>query len=68
MPYPRKGQNEADYIAEFMKSKEARESFKDIKQRAAVAYSLWRDRHKKKETKTHSANDQAATEMESGSM
>jgi hypothetical protein len=43
MPNPRKGETKEDYIAKFMASPEARKDFPDPKQRAAVAYSKWKE-------------------------
>ena len=51
MPNPRKGQTQQEYIAEFMSSPEARRDFPDEKQRAAVAYSKWRERSNADEAK-----------------
>ena len=47
MPYPNKEETRQEYISRFMKSEEARKSYPDPEQRAAVAYSLWREKNKK---------------------
>jgi hypothetical protein len=49
VPYPKKAETQEEYVARFMASAEAQRSFPDRKQRLAVAYSMWRDRNKKKE-------------------
>ncbi len=46
MPRPVKGESQKNYLARFMSSPEARESFPEQKQRAAVAYSMYRRRNK----------------------
>ncbi len=46
MPKPNPGESEADYVARYMSSAEAKKKFPDEKQRLAVAYSEYR-RHKK---------------------
>lgn len=43
MPRPDKGEVEADFVARYMADAEARTSYPDDKQRAAVAYSLFRN-------------------------
>jgi hypothetical protein len=40
MPYPTPGETTQHYVSRFMGSPEARSSFPDQKQRAAVAYSM----------------------------
>ena len=45
MPSPAKGEKRKDYVSRFMGSSEAVKSFPDAKQRAAVAYSMYR-KHK----------------------
>lgn len=47
MPEPRKGEKLNHFIGRYMKSSHARSSFKDPKQRAAVAYSEYREKRKK---------------------
>lgn len=47
MPAPQKGEKLNHFIGRYMKSSHAREKFKDPKQRAAVAYSEYRERGKK---------------------
>ena len=44
MPKPKSDESESEYISRFMESEEARKDFPDQKQRAAVAYSMWRRR------------------------
>ena len=44
MPYPTKGEGTQHYVSRFMGSSEANKSFPDQKQRAAVAYSIARQR------------------------
>lgn len=45
MPYPTAGEDTGHYVSRFMGSSEASGSFPDPKQRAAVAYSIARQRH-----------------------
>ena len=45
MPAPEKGESEQDYVSRFMASLEARKDYPDEKQRAAVAYSMYREKH-----------------------
>ena len=45
MPYPTAGEDTGHYVSRFMGSSEAQSSFPDQKQRAAVAYSIARQRH-----------------------
>jgi hypothetical protein len=42
MPEPLKGEKQQDYVSRFMGSAEAAKSFPDAKQRAAVAYSMYK--------------------------
>ena len=42
MPAPHKGEKRSKYVSRFMGSSEAVKSFPDAKQRAAVAYSMYR--------------------------
>jgi hypothetical protein len=44
MPRPDKGESEKDYVSRFMASPEARTDYPDAKQRAAVAYSMYKER------------------------
>jgi hypothetical protein len=48
MPEPTKGESLSEFVGRFMGSKEARADFRNKKQRAAVAYSEYRERKKKK--------------------
>jgi hypothetical protein len=48
MPHPTKGETMGHFLGRFMGSGEARSDFKDPKQRAAVAYSMYRKRKRKK--------------------
>lgn len=48
MPKPHSGESPKNYLARFMSSPEAMNSFSDPKQRAAVAYSYLRRRKKNK--------------------
>jgi hypothetical protein len=48
MPKPAKGESQKHYLARYMSSKEAEKSFPDQKQRAAVAYSEFSRRKKRK--------------------
>lgn len=48
MPYPKSGESQRNYLARFMGSGEAQNSFPDAKQRAAVAYSEYRRRKRRK--------------------
>lgn len=47
MPKPSKGENISHFLSRFMGSKEAEESFPKAKQRAAVAYSMFKRKRKK---------------------
>jgi hypothetical protein len=47
MPEPHKGEKQSAYISRFMGSKEAQSSFPSQMQRAAVAYSMYRQAQKK---------------------
>jgi hypothetical protein len=42
MPNPRQGEKQTSFIARYVKSRESRKRFPDIKQRLAVAYSKFR--------------------------
>lgn len=44
MPRPRSGEDESAYVSRFMESAEALKDYPDEKQRAAVAYSMFRER------------------------
>lgn len=44
MPNPRAGEDEKDYVSRFMASQEARHDFPDETQRAAVAFSKFREK------------------------
>lgn len=44
MPRPDKGESEAAFVARYMSDAEARTSYPEEKQRAAVAYSLYKER------------------------
>lgn len=45
MPYPMKGEKKSNYVSRFMGSGEAQRSFPDQKQRLAVAYSIYQQKH-----------------------
>lgn len=47
MPRPQKGQSKQDFIEDYMKTR-WEEGFHDQKQNAAIAYSVWKNRKKKK--------------------
>jgi len=47
-PNPEKGENLASFMSRFMGSSEARSDFRDAKQRAAVGYSKFRKKKKRK--------------------
>ena len=47
MPWPKPGEEKQHYVSRFMGSGEARKSFPDQKQRAAVAYSMFGEKKKK---------------------
>ncbi len=47
MPKPAKGESQKHFVSRYMASSEAKRSFPDPKQRAAVAYSESRKRKKK---------------------
>ena len=48
VPTPAKGERMADFVGRFMGSQEARKTFPKQSQRAAVAYSEYRERKKKR--------------------
>lgn len=48
MPSVQKGESLQGFVSKYMGSKEARKSFPKQKQRAAVAYSVYKERKKKK--------------------
>jgi hypothetical protein len=48
MPSVEKGEKLSSFISRYMGSKRANKDFPDQKQRAAVAYSEWREKKKKK--------------------
>lgn len=48
MPAPAKGEKLNTFVSRYMGSSEAQKSFPDQKQRAAVAYSEYRRKKKKK--------------------
>ena len=48
MPAPEKGESESEYVSRLMESAEARRDYPDEKQRAAVAYSMYKEKHKVK--------------------
>ena len=45
MPEPTEGESQDKYVSRFVGSEEAKKSFPDIKQRLAVAYSKYRQKH-----------------------
>lgn len=47
MPAPKRGESLQKYVSRYMASMKARKHFTDPKQRAAVAYSEYRQAHKK---------------------
>lgn len=47
MPEPRKTESLREFVGKYMGSKESRKSFPKTKQRAAVAYSVFREARKK---------------------
>lgn len=48
MPEPRKGETLSKFVSRYMGSERAEEDFPERKQRAAVAYSEYRRRKKKR--------------------
>lgn len=48
MPEVQRGEKLKDFVAKYMGSKKANKDFPDQKQRAAVAYSTYREAKKKK--------------------
>lgn len=48
MPSVEKGEKLSDFVSRYMGSKKSRKDFPDQKQRAAVAYSEFREAKKKK--------------------
>lgn len=48
MPNPQKGENLAQFMSRYMGSSEAEKTFPDAKQRAAVGYSKFRKKKKRK--------------------
>lgn len=57
MPRPLKDESEEAFVQRYMASPEAQESFGDSKQRLAVAYSVWENRHKKLKKKKRSIHN-----------
>lgn len=57
-PSPKAGESEKDYIARFMGSEEANRDYPDPKQRAAVAYSMFRSRKNTMDLKNRVLVDQ----------
>ena len=51
MPEPSKGESLSSFIGKYMGSKKARKDFPEQKQRAAVAYSEFREKKKKSREK-----------------
>lgn len=51
MPEPSKGEKLSDFVAKYMGSKKARKDFPEQKQRAAVAYSTFKEAKKKSREK-----------------
>jgi len=49
MPEPIKGESQKNYVSRFEGSTEANKSFPDSLQRAAVAYSMYKQSQKKKQ-------------------
>jgi len=47
MPNPQKGENLSSFVSRYMGSKEARKDFPKRSQRAAVAYSEFKQKRKK---------------------
>lgn len=54
MPKPNPGESEADFVARYMSSEEAKKAFPDAKQRSAVAYSEYKKHKMKKEVEVNS--------------
>jgi hypothetical protein len=48
MPSPERKESQKEFVARYMASREARRDFPDAKQRAAVAYSEYLHKGKKK--------------------
>lgn len=47
MPRPNKGEDQASFVSRYIETRE-KEGFHNHKQNAAIAYSIWKNRHKKK--------------------
>jgi hypothetical protein len=60
MPEPIKGEKLSTFVGRYMGSGEARKSFPKQSQRAAVAYSEFRNRSKKKESRSKLDEGKAA--------
>ena len=58
LPTPEKKEKMADFVSRFMGNEEAGKTFKDTKQRAAVAYQAYRD-WKKKQRRNKSLEDES---------
>jgi len=52
IPQPRDGEKEDEFIPRCMGDKVMNEDYPDSKQRAAVCYSQWREKHGGKEAKS----------------
>ena len=46
IPKPRYGESRDEYVHRFMRDEAMKREYPDFKQRLAVAYSEWRERHK----------------------
>lgn len=49
MPYPKEGEKKEDYISRCMKSEEMNKKHPEQKERAAVCFSFWENKDKKKD-------------------
>jgi hypothetical protein len=52
MPYPERKESQGHYISRFLTSPEAKSSFPDKKQRLAVAYSIYKQKHTAKRVRS----------------
>ena len=48
IPKPKRGESKDEYVHRFMRNDAMKREYPDIKQRLAVAYSEWRERHKER--------------------
>jgi|GEM_PF-5408646 len=58
MPRPRKGEKKKEFVARYMASEEAKQTYPDPKQRYAVANGVWDSRKNKAKKKAKKRQEQ----------